>query len=184
MSSTFGFLIRDGLESDIGRCLAVDHTYETDYVWQMTTREEGDEREVRFKKDRLPRTMQSVYPYDEHHIRMAIPSEHCFLVAVERDQSEILGYMTMHNDPLYHVARVTDLVVSRPYRNHRIATRLLNISRQWAREYHLTQMTMELQTKNYPGILFCQRHGFAFCGFNDRLFPDQDIAVFFSQALR
>jgi hypothetical protein len=45
-------------------------------------------------------------------------------------------------------------------------------------------MTIEIQTKNYPGIIFCQQRGFAFCGFNDRLFPNQDIAVFFSQALR
>lgn len=184
MSTTFGFLIRDGLESDIGGCLAIDHTYETEHVWQMNSREETDEREVRFKTDRLPRTMQATYPFAEHHLRLALPADQCFLVAVERDQPEVIGYLAMRNDPLYHVARVTDLVVSRPYRKHRIATRLLNIARQWAREHQLIQMMMEIQTKNYPGIMFCQQRGFTFCGFNDRLFPDQDIAVFFSQSLR
>jgi GNAT superfamily N-acetyltransferase len=95
-----------------------------------------------------------------------------------------MGYLTMRNDPAYYVARVMDLVVARQYRNQRIATRLLNIARQWAREHGLSQMTMEIQTKNYPGIMFCQQRGFVFCGFNDRLFPNQDIAVFFSQSVR
>lgn len=184
MSTTFGFLIRDGLDSDISGCLAMDHTYETDYVWQMNIHEEGDQWEVRFKTDRLPRTMQAEYPRDERRLRLAVPPNQCFLVAVERDQPEVIGYLTMWNDPIYRVARVNDLVVSRTYRNHRIATRLLNVSRQWAREHDLTQMTMEIQTKNYPGIMFCQQRGFTFCGFNDRLFPNQDIAIFFSQSLR
>ena len=184
MSTTFGFLIRDGLESDIGGCLAADHTYDTDYVWQMNIHEEAGQWEVHFKTDRLPRTMQATYPVDERRLRLALPSDQCFLVAVEREQPDVFGYLTMRNDSTYRVARVTDLVVARPYRNHRIATRLLNVARQWAREHELMQMTMEVQTKNHPGIMFCQQRGFTFCGFNDRLFPDQDIAVFFSQSLR
>lgn len=184
MPTTFSFLIRDGMESDIGGCLALDHSYETDYVWQMNIREEASQWEVQFKTDRLPRTMQVIYPIDERRLRLSLPPDQCFLVAVGRDQPEALGYLTMRNDPVYKVARMTDLVVSRPYRSHRIATRLLNVARQWAREHDLAQMTMEIQTKNYPGIMFCQQRGFVFCGFNDRLFPNQDIAVFFSQSLR
>ncbi len=184
MSTTFGFLIRDGLESDIGGCLALDHSYESEYVWQMSIREEAGQWAVRFKPDRLPRRVQAVYPFDERRLRLSLPSNQCFLVAVGRDQPEVLGYLTMCTDDAYRIARLMDLVVARSYRHQRIATRLLNIARQWAREHSLTQMTVEIQTKNYPGIMFCQQRGFAFCGFNDRLFPSQDIAVFFSQAVR
>jgi GNAT superfamily N-acetyltransferase len=183
MSTTFGFLIRDGLESDISGCLALDHSYESEYVWQMSIREETGQWEVRFKPDRLPRMVQAVYPFDEKRIRLSLPPDQCFLVAVGRDQPDVLGYLTMRTDHAYGVARLMDLVVARSYRNQRIATRLLNIARQWAREHGLTQISMEIQTKNYPGILFCQQRGFAFCGFNDRLFPNQDIAVFFSQSV-
>jgi hypothetical protein len=45
-------------------------------------------------------------------------------------------------------------------------------------------VTLETQTKNYPGILFSQANGMVFCGFNDRYFSNGDIAVFFSQTLR
>jgi GNAT superfamily N-acetyltransferase len=179
-----GFVIRDAVENDIGGCLNLDHSYETEYVWQMNVREETGQWQVLFKTERLPRVMQSVYPVDEKRLRAVLPKEQCFLVATDRSQPEIMGYLTMRNDSVYHCARVTDLVVSRPYRQRRIATRLLNIARQWAREHHLSRMTIEIQTKNYPGITFCQQHGFAFCGFNDQYFPNQDIAVFFSQSLR
>jgi hypothetical protein len=40
-----------------------------------------------------------------------------------------------------------------------------------------------MQTKNYPAISFCQKHGMTFCGFNDRHFANQDIALFFALAL-
>ncbi|MCH7578108.1 MAG: hypothetical protein IH822_10020, partial [Chloroflexi bacterium] len=31
MSTSFSFLIRDGLESDLDACLELDHTYQTEY---------------------------------------------------------------------------------------------------------------------------------------------------------
>jgi GNAT superfamily N-acetyltransferase len=90
----------------------------------------------------------------------------------------------MRSDPIYKIAHIHDLVVSQPYRRKRIGSRLLNVARQWARDHHLVQIMAEMQTKNYPGILFCQQAGLEFCGFNDHYFPNQDIAVFFSQTLR
>ncbi len=184
MSTTLGFLIRDGLSIDIPDCLALDHLYKTDYVWQMNIAEESGGWRVGFKTERLPRLMEIDYPSDENRLQSVLPAEHCFLVAISRDQSEIMGYLAMRNNPVYSIAQVHDLVVSRPYRGKRIATRLLNVARQWARERHLVRITIEVQTKNHPAILFCQQAGLEFCGFNDHYFPNQDIAVFFSQSLR
>jgi len=183
MSASTSFVIRDGLESDLAACRAVDHSYTTEHVWQMSVREEAGQWDVSFKTERLPRMMEASYPFDEKRLRLSLPKDQCFLVAVRREQPEVLGYLAMHSDPVYGIARVIDLVVSRPYRQQRIATRLLNIARQWAREHHLAQMMIEIQTKNYPGIQFCQQRGFTFCGFNDQYFPNQDIAVFFGQSL-
>ena len=42
----------------------------------------------------------------------------------------------------------------------------------------------ETQTKNYPAICFYRKHRFVFCGFNDRYYTNQDIALFFAQSLR
>jgi GNAT superfamily N-acetyltransferase len=184
MSTSLGFLIRDGLESDIAACLGLDHHYETDFVWQMNLEERAGQWNISFTTQRLPRTLEAVYAANEHRLRLAIPPEHCFLVAVAKDSPEILAYMTMRQDPVYHAAWIQDVMVSFPYRRHRIGTRLLNIARQWAKEHDLSHIAIENTTQNYPGIAFCQQSGFKFCGFNDRYFPNQDIAVFFNQSLR
>jgi GNAT superfamily N-acetyltransferase len=182
--STLGFIIRDGLESDIRACMALDHTYETDYVWQMNIEETTGHWQVSFKTQRLPRTLETTYTINEHRLRLATPQHECFLVAIAKDRSEVFGYLTMRNDPVYQTALIQDVVVSRPYRRCRIGSRMVNIARKWAREHHLIKLIIENQTQNYPGIAFSQQTGFKFCGFSDQYFPNEDIAVFFGQSLR
>lgn len=183
--ATLNFLIRDGLEADIDRCLALDHTYETDFVWQMHIHgEDGQQWEILFKRDRLPRTMTIGLIPDENRLHAALPKEQCFLIATRRDEPDVLGYLAMYNDPMHHFGLIYDLMVSLPFRRHGIGIRLVNVARQWAKEHGLIRLTIETQTKNYPGIAFCQQAGFTFCGFNDRYFSNQDIAVFFSLSLR
>lgn len=183
MTNTLGFLIRDGLESDIGPCLKLDHGYETNYVWQVQVAQETGQWQITFKNERLPRTLDVTYPADERRLRLSLPPDQGFLIAVSRTESDVLGYLTLRSDPVHQIAFVHDLVVSRPYRRHSIGTRLLNVARQWAKEHDLTRLTAEIQTKNFPAIAFCQNAGFTFCGFNDRYLPHQDIAVFFSQSI-
>lgn len=184
MSTTLSFLIRDGLESDIPACMELDHSYETEHVWQMRLHSETDRQQITFNRERLPRVLETTYTPNPQRLQAALPPQHGFMVAASRESAELFGYLAIRNDPVYHIAHVQDLVISRPYRRRRIATRLLNIARQWAREHQLTRLTVEVQTRNYPAILLCQQFGLTFCGFNDHYFPDQDIAVFFSQFLR
>lgn len=184
MSNTLGFLIRDGLESDLSMCLALDHHYETDYVWQMTITEDRGNRQIIFNTQHLPRTLETEFPASDHRVRLALDAHQCFLVAAARDHHEILGYLTMQLDQGHRLAYIRDLVVSRPYRRKRIATKLVAIARQWAKEQTLARLVIETQTKNFPSIQFCQHLGFTFTGYNDHYFLNQDIALFFSQSLR
>lgn len=183
MTSSMSFLIRDGLESDIPACLQLDHHYETDLVWQMTVDEKPGHWQIGFLNQHLPRTLETQYLANAERLRLTLPTDHCFLVAVTRDTHDPLGYLSMRNDPVYGIARIHDLVVSLPYRRQRIGTRLLTIARQWAKEHGLTKLMIEAATQNFPGIVFAQQSGFRFCGYNDHYFPNQDIAVFFSQSL-
>lgn len=178
------FVIRDGLEDDIPACLELDSGYETDYVWQVSFQPGTGQHGVLFKTERLPRTMEVAYPASEARLRLALPEGQCFLVAVGKDSPDTLGYLTMRNDPIHQIGLVQDIVVSRPFRRRRIGLRLLKIAAQWALEHQLIHLTVETQTKNYPALVFCQKAGLTFCGFNDQYFANQDIAVFFSQSLR
>lgn len=184
MSTTLGFLIRDGLESDTAACLELDLSYSTEFVWQMNILEEGNGWQITFRTERLPRPLETSYPADAARLKLLIEAGECFLVAVNRDQPEILAYLAMRSDLISRTAHVYDLVVARAFRRRHVGTRLLNVARQWARQRQLVRMTIEVQTRNYPGILFCQQSGFQFSGFNDHYLPNQDIAVFFSQSLR
>jgi len=183
MSTALAVRIRDGLESDIPACLALDHRFETDFVWQMTLVGEGHRWQIAFNRQHLPRTLEGLYPADERRLRLALPPDQCFLVLVRRDEPEILGYLTMSSLPAHRLARIHDLVISHPYRRNRLGTRLLNVARQWAREHALERLVIEARTQNYPGIVFCQQSGFQFSGYDDQYFPNRDIAVFFSQSL-
>ncbi len=184
MSETVNFVIRDGIARDIPGCLQLDNSYETEYVWQMQVNNE-DGRRIDFKAERLPRALDVAAMVDENRLRASLTPDQCFLVATTRDADpEIIGYLVMRSDPLYRIGLIQELVVSRPYRRKQIAARLVKVAARWARERDLTSLMIETQTKNYPGILFCEAVGFVFCGYNDRYFPNRDIAVFFSQSVR
>lgn len=184
MSNTLNFVIRDGLESDFSMCLALDHHYETDYVWQMSVMEDRDNRQIIFSSQHLPRTLETVCPSSKDRLTFALNDHQCFLVAAARDHHEILGYLTMRSDSGHRLANIQDLVISRPYRRKGIATKLVVIAHQWAKERALIHLVIETQTQNFPSIQFCQHLGFTFAGYNDQYFLNQDIALFFSQSVR
>lgn len=192
MTSTF--LIRDGVEADLAACLALDHRYETDTVWQTSIQQELNGWQILFKKERLPRTLESEHPSSEHRLRATLPADQCFLVASERTSeptedgeavnSHLLAYLSMRREPSRQVGWIQDFVVDAPVRRAKIATRLFKVARAWALEHDLTRLMVETQTRNAPAVQFCTALGFSFCGYNDRYFDQQDIAIFLGQNLR
>ena len=178
--------IRDGDAEDIQKCLQLDHSYETEYVWQMQIRHEDyrDERNITLKLERLPRFIEIDYPANQARLDLITQVNHCFLVAFNKHTLEIYGYLTMFHDQAHQLGQVLDIVVTREYRHQQIGSRLINVAHIWAKAHEISRMIIETQTKNYPAISFCQKNGFSFCGFNDHYFPNQDIAVFFSQSVR
>ena len=187
-SDAFHLVIRDALPADIAACLQLDHAYETEQVWQMSLQPDGTGWQVRFRTEKLPRRIELAYAVDERRLQLALPADSCFIVATGKggdtpDEQHVLGYLTMRYDAVHNHATIQDIVVDRPLRRYQIGSRLLNVARQWALEKKAWQLLIETQTTNYPGIQFCEANGFQFCGFNDRYYPNQDIAVFFHQTL-
>lgn len=78
------FVIRDALPADIPGCLALDHTFSTDQVWQMHLFQDVGNTQITFRTERLPRLLNTMHAFDERRMRLALPPEQCFLVAVER----------------------------------------------------------------------------------------------------
>ena len=72
------------------------------------------------------------------------------------------------------------LIVDRPARRCGIGSAMITAAKTWAKQLELKRLMIAVQTKNYPGISFCEKQGFVFCGFNDHYFLNRDIALFFS----
>ncbi len=168
---------RSAVPADLKQCVTLDHHTTTTRVWQMNRREENNAIFISFHSVRLPRAMRVLYPRDPNELWNDWRQWDSFLVAEE--DGYIHGYVGLLERSAEKKVWIRDLVVGRPFRRKGIGALLLHQATQWATERGLKQLTVEMQSKNYPAIHFCQKHGFHFCGFNEYYYPNRDIALFF-----
>jgi GNAT superfamily N-acetyltransferase len=176
--------VRPATLEDLPRLAAFDHGYSTDYVWQMELRDDGGSGEIHavFRPVRLPRPMAVKANKDLVRLTDQWNQRACFLGA---EQDGVLkGYLNLVLAPVPETAWVVDCVVERRFRRAGVASVLLAAAAHWARANRLKRLVLEMQSKNYPGIRFAQKHGLAFCGYNDRYYASQDVALFFGMALK
>ncbi len=176
-------IFRDGVDTDIPYCLALDSDFQSEHVWQMTVQEVGDEVQVNCRKQRLPRQLDSRHFTDPQQLELMLRRKYCFVVVQDKSANHILGFVSMRVDETSQVAYLQDIVIDKPYRRRSLGSRLVHVARVWASEYDLRQILFEIPTTNYPCILFAKTLGFSFCGFNDHHFANREIAIFFSLSI-
>jgi ribosomal protein S18 acetylase RimI-like enzyme len=175
-------IIRKADLRDLNGCVALDTTYATEHVWQVRTEERPyEEVLITLHTIKLPRSVRARPPRGGDHLVEDWQQGGCFLVA--DDEGELRGYLNMTVEPGLARGWVKDLAVVTPYRRQGIGSELVRAALRWGRERALRSVLAETQTKNYPAICFCRKHGFVFCGFIDQYYPNQDIAVFFARGL-
>jgi ribosomal protein S18 acetylase RimI-like enzyme len=174
--------IRSAQVRDLDACLALDESYETEYVWQMETTRAPGSVQLAFRTSRLPRAMRVTTHSPRDLLADHFEQGGCVFVA--EDYPRIAGYMDATIETGERVAWVESLVVASDLRRQKIGSRLLQVTLDWAREKRLRAVMASISTKNYPASAFLQKHGFAFCGFNDRYYDNRDIALFFGCNLR
>ncbi len=171
---------RDAVEEDLAYCLALDSSFETDYVWQMTVQDSGEEIQINCRRQRLPRQLNAQHHVDEQQLMTALWRDSCFVVIEDKRAKHLLGYITMRVDAAGRVAYLQDLVIDPMVRRRSLGARLVHVAKVWASEFRLQQIIFEIPMTNYPAIRFARSQGFAFCGFNDHHFANREIALFFS----
>jgi GNAT superfamily N-acetyltransferase len=174
--------VRPANSTDLPHLTTLDHGFSTDYVWQMDQRDEGGQIAVNFRPVRLPRPMRVAIPRDPQRLIEAWNRRVCFLVAEEEGQFR--GYVNVTLAAAPEVGWIADLGVERRHRRSGVGGILLTAAAQWARQNKLKRLVLETQSKNYPAICFAQKNGLAFCGYNDRYYANQDVALFFGMILR
>ncbi len=173
--------VRPAEPRDLEACSALNHSYTTNRVWQMDTRGENDSLAVTFRVARLPREARMNYPFWGEHKLASWRRRDGFLVA---EGDGICGYVTLTAYTEHGIAWIGDLIVDQPHRRSGIGTVLLRAAADWGREHNLARLVAAVQTKNYPASQFYQSRGLTFCGYIDRYWPSQDIALFFGESLR
>lgn len=174
--------IRPAQPRDLDFCLSLDPSYETDYVWQMETTRAPGAISVGFRVTRLPRTMRVSTTIVRDILLEHFEQGECFLVAEERN--EIRGYLDASMDMWKRVAWINHLTVAQQHRRSGVGGALVRATMDWTHAHNLDTVMVETQTKNYPASSLFQKHGFAFCGFNDHYYSSRDIAIFFALTLR
>ncbi len=166
---------------DLNACLAIDDSYETEYVWQMEERSSAGDIAIGFHLARLPRPMRvsNIISHDD----LLYNFQHGSVLFVA-DDGAVRGYIEVTASEWNQVAHIENFAIAPAYRHKGIGTRLLRAALDWAREKKLRAAMLNTSTKDYPAICFYQKQGFTFCGFNDQLYPNRDIALLFALSLR
>jgi GNAT superfamily N-acetyltransferase len=178
--------IRRFVPADLPNLLKIDHSYTTEFVWQMEFSEGAREVSLSFKEVKLPRVVRQQYPREFRNLVEDWLDRWGILVAIYGDDAEKPsgGYVTIAHGTEPHIANVTDLAVAVPLRRKGLGSALLLSAEDWAHEKGSTQLIFEMQSKNVPAIRLAQKLGYEFAGFSDRHYPNKDIAVFFGKELR
>jgi ribosomal protein S18 acetylase RimI-like enzyme len=175
-------IVRQADPADLDVCCLLDPSYVTEQVWQMDTRSEDGVITVVFRTVRLPRPMKVSYPRDVTEVVERWRQGDPLFVAVD-DHGEVHGYLSISIQRWHGMGWITNLVVDKLWRRQGVGTALLNVAQQWVRAQNLRGLISEVQTKNYPAISFLRKHGFTFCGYNERYYSNYDIALFFAKGL-
>lgn len=173
--------IRTAKEDDIPSLVEIDHSYSTDFAWQMDVEGATAASGTRFRETRLPRPMRVKYPRPQESLAKTWPQRAAVLVAEAGGQ--VCGYATLSTGFAPGAVWLTDLVVALPQRRKGVGARLVLAAQQWTRQQGFNRLVMEMQTKNHPAISLAQKLAFTFSGYSDGYYDNQDIAVFFAKRL-
>ena len=171
-------ILRSIEAADVKAILSLDVSYFTDRVWQMEQKVGGSEIATYFRTTRLPRPLRVDPATEWATVTDNWRERDLFIVANEGDH--ILGYLDLTIDRRHNIGWIDHVAVTPPRRRTGVGSALIEEAGKWGKRRRLSSLMAETQTKNHPAIRFLQKCGFTFCGFNDRLYPQRDIVVFFS----
>ncbi|NUM49168.1 MAG: GNAT family N-acetyltransferase [Anaerolineales bacterium] len=174
--------VRPIIFTDISALVAIDHSFTSEYVWQMDFQEEAGSVKIAFNQRRLPRAMRVEYPRPSQYLAEIWNKKPGLLVA-ELADGEPVGYVNLTDGVIPRTTQITDCAVTPRVRRQGIGKALLLAAEDWAVHRGNFQLIAELQSKNYPAISLVRKLGYEFCGYSDRYYANQDIALFFGKAV-
>jgi ribosomal protein S18 acetylase RimI-like enzyme len=173
--------IRNAASEDINSIMDLDHSFETERVWQMELEPVATMMGARFRSTRLPRPMKVNYPRNLENLAKDWKKQAAILVADH--EKEFVGYIVISSQIAPNSAWITNWAVPAFKRRSGIGTQLLLAAQKWAQEKGFTKINLEMQSKNMAAVRLAQKMAFEFSGYSDRYYENQDITLFFTKKL-
>jgi len=176
--------IRPAIAADIPILANLDHSYISEYVWQLELNIPADHQHIQvcFRRVRLPRAVRVDYPRPPGNLLNEWTQRSGILVALY--QGEPVGYIALILRLTQTTTWATDLAVTPSLRRQGVGSALLLAALEWAAQMDTQNLILEMQPKNYPAIQMARKLGFDFCGYNDRYYAHHEIGIFFGKAAR
>ena len=174
--------LRPTIANDLSRLMGFDHSITSESVWQLELRHDTGQVTAAFREVRLPRSISVTYPHNpfalaEDWVRRSM----LYTASIGQEPA---GYISLLERGIDSVVSVTDLVVNLAHRRQGVGSALLAVAQDWAGGRSHRRLILEMQSKNLPAIRLAQKFGYEFCGYNDHYYLTQDVALFFSKALK
>jgi len=177
--------IRPADLADLDTILALDHTYDTDHVWQMSGNSTVTEQTAAFRLSKLPRLLQVQPPHDVQMLRRVLHRcDRLWVMQSAGVTRGVVGYLGMTGVPWQSTGWVPALAVLPSERRKGIATQLLRAAIAQAKTDGYHSVTVDVSTKNYPATRLMQARGFVFSGYADNYYATRDIALFWAYKIR
>jgi ribosomal protein S18 acetylase RimI-like enzyme len=175
--------IRPAGVNDLSYLVQIEHSYQSLYAWQMDRMIEEGQIVINFRQTRLPRPVRVEYAGSHPLVNQENWSRYQAVLVATMGKIPV-GYIGLSDQFIPKTLWVTDCVVRDDQRRQGIGTALILAAQEWGSEHGFRKTILEMQSKNHPAIQLARKLGYEFCGYNDHYFTNQDIALFFSRALR
>ncbi len=176
--------VRPAQLSDMDLVYGLDHSYQTDQVWQLSNKSSLTEYSAIMRLAKLPRPIQVQYPHDEAMLRRTLHRADFLWVMQGEGIRDILGYLALTLLPWQNTACITSLAVAPAARRKKVATQLLRAANEQARGEGMHSVTGDVPTKNHPATRLYQSCGFKFTGYAENYYSAHDIALLFASKIR
>ncbi len=175
--------IRPAGASDLPYLIKIEHAYQSLYVWQMDRTLEDGQIIIHFRQTRLPRPVRVEYSGSHPLLNQENWPRYQAVLLATISRTPV-GYIGLSDQFTPKTLWITDCVVREDLRRQGIGTALVLAAQEWGAEHGFRKAILEMQSKNHPAIQMASKLGYEFCGYNDHYFANQDIALFFSRAIR
>jgi ribosomal protein S18 acetylase RimI-like enzyme len=174
--------VRPTAAPDLPRLMGLDHSTNSEAVWQLELRREAGQTAATFREVRLPRSIAVAYPRNPFSLADDWAKRSMMYTALSGN--DIVGYISLVERGMDSLVYITDLVVDATNRRQGVGSNLLSAAHSWSADRGHRRMIFEMQSKNLPAIRFVQKFGYEFCGYNDQYYLTQDVTLFFCRALK